>query len=156
MRGCAAISDWLVSSMAVDPKRLRAHAKTMRHELVVTERFLWRLLRDRRLEGLKFRRQVPIGGYVADFLCLRHRLIVEADGPFHENSDHDLERDAWLGAQGFRVLRFPNHQIASHPQVVLAAIVDATRSLAERPVTPSSDPLRGPPSPARGEGNTPR
>jgi very-short-patch-repair endonuclease len=93
----------------VDKKQnLRAFAKRMRHSPVVSERTFWRLLRDHRLEGLKFRRQVPIGRYVADFLCVRHRLIVEADGPWHENSAHDIERDAWLRGQGFRVLRFPN------------------------------------------------
>ena len=122
--------------MAANMKRLRAFAKSMRREPVAMERTLWRLLRDRRLETLKFRRQVPIGRYVVDFLCLRHRLIVEADGPFHENSAHDLERDAWLRKQGFRVLRFPNSLIASRPHAVLAAIVEATKLLAERPVDP--------------------
>ncbi|HEV2531185.1 endonuclease domain-containing protein [Phenylobacterium sp.] len=100
----------------------RAH--TLRRNSTATERRLWGLLRAKRLEGLKFRRQVPIGPYVADFLCLRHRLIVEADGPFHE-ADTDAVRDAWLCAQGFRVLRFTNSQINASDQVlgaVLAAV----------------------------------
>jgi len=82
-----------------------AFARKMRREPTLNERALWRLLRDRRLEGVKFRRQVPIGRYIVDFLSLRHRLIIEADGPTHEDSPHDLARDAWLRSQGFRVER---------------------------------------------------
>jgi very-short-patch-repair endonuclease len=85
----------------------------------VGERKLWAVLRDRRLAGLKFRRQVPIGPYVADFVCQRHRLIVEADGPFH---DDDTARDAWLEAQGYRVLRLKNEMI-DQPDVVIDAIL---------------------------------
>jgi very-short-patch-repair endonuclease len=91
----------------------------------MNERALWTLLRSRRLEGLKFRRQVPIGRYVVDFLCLRHRLIVETDGPHHEDSLHDQERDAWLRGQGFRVLRFVNKDIEDWPERVLADIAAA-------------------------------
>jgi very-short-patch-repair endonuclease len=98
----------------------------MRRNPSVTERRLWRLLRDRRLAGLKFRRQVPIGPYVADFVCLSARLIVEADGPLHDEA-HDAKRDAWLGGQGFRVLRFPNAMIAERPQEVFSAILAAAR-----------------------------
>jgi very-short-patch-repair endonuclease len=99
-----------------------AHAKRMRS--AATERLLWDLLRDRRLEEPKFRRQVPIGRYIADFLCLRHRLIVEADGPFHDTG-RDAERDAWLTAQKFRVLRFSNEMIQTDGQAVLDSIVAA-------------------------------
>jgi very-short-patch-repair endonuclease len=108
-------------------ERSLANAKRMRREPSTTERTLWRLLRDRRLEGLKFRRQVPIGRYIADFICLRHRLIVEADGPLHDEL-HDAERDAWLASQGFRVLRFPNPALSDAPERVLDAIVAAARS----------------------------
>jgi very-short-patch-repair endonuclease len=108
-------------------ERSLANAKRMRREPSTTERTLWRLLRDRRLEGLKFRRQVPIGRYIADFICLRHRLIVEADGPLHDEL-HDAERDAWLASQGFRVLRFPNRALSDAPERVLDAIVAAARS----------------------------
>jgi very-short-patch-repair endonuclease len=112
-----------------------------------TERKLWVLLRDRRLEGLKFRRQVRIGRYVADFACFRYRLVVEADGPFHDVAA-DAARDAWLAGQGFRVLRFSNQQIEAGDDVI-HAIWSATR-----PRDPSSDLLRRPPSPARGEGHS--
>ena len=102
-----------------------AFARAMRHAPVVTERLLWDLMRDRRLSGLKFRRQVPLGRYIVDFLCARHRLIVEADGPSHEDSLHDLHRDAWLRSQSFRVLRFPNKEIQGYPDAVLAKILEA-------------------------------
>ena len=100
-------------------------ARALRREPPATERLLWSLLRDRRLEGLKFRRQVPLGRYVVDFLCLRHRLVVEADGPHHEGSIRDPIRDAWIGAQGFRVLRFTNKRIQDFPDAVLAEIFQA-------------------------------
>jgi len=109
----------------VDQARQLAFARRLRRAPPATERRLWALLRDRRLEGLKFRRQVPLGRYVADFLCPRHRLIVEADGPRHEDSLHDLERDAWLRGQGFRVLRFANQRIQDHPDAVLDEILNA-------------------------------
>jgi very-short-patch-repair endonuclease len=109
----------------VDRARQLAFARRLRNEPPVTERPLWALLRDRRLEGLKFRRQVPLGRHVADFLCHHHRLIVEADGPHHENSLHDVERDAWLRGQGFRVLRFTNQRIQGEPDAVLAEILKA-------------------------------
>lgn len=106
---------------------LQSRAKAMRREPVLYERRLWAILRDRGLAGLKFRRQVVMGRYIADFVCLRHRLIVEADGPQHEDRVEDAERDAWFREQGFRVLRFPNQMIENHRDKVLASIVAATR-----------------------------
>jgi very-short-patch-repair endonuclease len=119
-----------------------AFAKRMRHAPVYGEAQLWRLLRGRRVHGLKFRRQVPIGPYVVDFLCLAHRLVVEADGPFHD-SDHDERRDRWLESQGFRVLRFPNAVISTAPEEVRRKVCDAVR--------PNGDPGLVP-SPLAGEG----
>jgi len=104
---------------------LQRRAKEMRREPVLYERRLWKMLRDRRLEGLKFRRQVVIGRYIADFVCLRHRIIVEADGPQHEDRIEDVERDAFLREQNFRVLRFPNTQIENRSHEVIAAILAA-------------------------------
>jgi very-short-patch-repair endonuclease len=105
--------------------RKLAFARVMRHAPVVTERLLWDLLRDRRLSGLKFRRQVPLGRYIVDFICPRHRLVIEADGPAHEDSLRDEHRDAWLKSQGFRVMRFPNTEIQDYPDAVLAKILEA-------------------------------
>ena len=98
----------------------------MRRNPSAAERRLWKLLRDRKLEGLKFRRQVPIGTYFADFVCLSCRIIVEADGPLHDE-EHDAKRDAWLTSQRFLVLRFPNRVIEGDPNVVFAAILAAAR-----------------------------
>ncbi len=86
-------------------------ARKLRAEMTYAEGMLWRALRDRRLDGHKFRRQVPIGRYIADFLCEAHKLIVELDGPPHDDPGqqaHDNARDAWLHAQGYFVLRLPN------------------------------------------------
>ena len=74
-----------------------AQARALRRRATLTERTLWTRLRDRRLDGLKFRRQVPVGRYVLDFVCLAHRLVIEADGPFHDE-DHDAQRDQWLAS----------------------------------------------------------
>ena len=123
----------------------------MRRNPSATERRLWKLLRDRKLDGLKFRRQVPIGPYFGDYVCLSCRIIVEADGPLHDE-EQDAKRDAWLEAQKFLVLRFSNSVIEGDPQVVFAAIQAAGGKLADsagaRPlIRRVSDP---PPSPARG------
>jgi very-short-patch-repair endonuclease len=98
-------------------------AKQMRRNPTANEAKLWELLRGHRLDGLKFRRQAPVGRYVADFVCYQRRLIVEADGPLHEeNAAHDLARDAWLRDQGFFVLRIPNEMISTDKQAVLSAL----------------------------------
>ena len=93
----------------------------MRRNPVATEVKLWELLRDRRLDGVKFRRQVPIGPYVVDFLALRFRLVIEADGPLHD-LERDAVRDKWLMSQGFRVIRFSNARITTWPHQVLDVI----------------------------------
>jgi very-short-patch-repair endonuclease len=111
----------------LEKDRSLALAKRMRREPSATERLLWKMLRDRRLGGLKFRRQVPVGRYVADFVCMRHRLIVEADGPFHE-AEYDEVRDAWLRSQSFRVMRFTNEQIERGPDLVFSAILAAVEA----------------------------
>ena len=84
---------------------------------------LWRLLRDRRLNGLKFRRQVPIGPYIVDFLCVSARLIVEADGSQHSESMRDERRDAYLARQGRAVLRFWNPDILRNREGVIDTIL---------------------------------
>jgi very-short-patch-repair endonuclease len=79
-------------------------ARDLRQSLTEAERILWVALRDRRFKGLKFRRQVPIGPYVVDFLCAEKRLIVEAVGGSLDAPSHDPLRDQWLNAQGFTVV----------------------------------------------------
>ena len=113
-------------------------ARALRRRGPWTERWLWSVLRGSRLGGLKFRRQVPLGPFIADFVCLRHRLVVEADGPFHD-PELDARRDAWLRSQGFRVIRIPNGAVrATAAQLILDAVEPPTRDLC---ATPSLEPL---------------
>jgi very-short-patch-repair endonuclease len=83
----------------------------MRRDPTEAERKLWYALRDRRMQALKFRRQAPIGPYIVDFLCIAHRLVVEADGSQHAESKRDAIRDEWLAREGYAVLRFSNRDI---------------------------------------------
>ena len=100
-------------------------AKHLRRNMTDAERLLWRHLRGHRLVEQKFRRQQPLGPYVVDFVHFGVRLIVEADGGQHNASLHDAQRDAWLKAQGFRVLRFWNNDILLNTDDVLAVIFEA-------------------------------
>jgi len=90
------------------------------------ETVLWERLRGRRLDGLKFRRQHPLGPFIADFYCAAQRLVVELDGGVHRTQlDRDEERTRQLEAYGYRVLRFQNSQVEEDIEAVLAAIVAA-------------------------------
>ena len=100
----------------------RSRARAMRRAPTDAELRLWRLLRDRRLDGLKFRRQVPVGPYIVDFLCAGSRLIVEADGSQHAESPRDRARDAYLESQGWKVLRFWNNEVLQNRGGVLETI----------------------------------
>ncbi|MDZ4087517.1 MAG: endonuclease domain-containing protein [Tabrizicola sp.] len=91
----------------------KAQARHRRAELTPAERALWDALRNRRLMGLKIRRQVPIGPYIADFYCAEHRLIIEA-GDSGQGSARDVARDAWLAAQGFCVLRLWTREVLTN------------------------------------------
>jgi len=102
------------------------------------ERALWRLLRDRRLEGWRFRRQEPVDHYIVDFICFEARLVVEVDGGQHANSDSDKLRDTHLQAQGFRVLRFWNNEVLSNADHVYRTIATALARCAPIGAAPSS------------------
>jgi very-short-patch-repair endonuclease len=116
----------------MDRKAMVRRARALRSNPTATERLLWSRLRQRKLGGLKFRRQAPMGPYVLDFLCLRHRIVVEADGPFHD-PERDAIRDAWLNAKGFRVLRFSNREIQGEPELVADRILAAIDELGPIP-----------------------
>ncbi|OAM79305.1 hypothetical protein A3840_03345 [Devosia elaeis] len=94
----------------------------MRHEPTEAERKLWLILRNRRFANYKFRRQVPIGPYIADFVCYSAKLIVEADGSQHALDDIDKTRDAELIRRGFRLLRLWNNDILARSENVADAI----------------------------------
>ncbi len=97
--------------------------RALRKNPTEAERSLWKHLRLRQLEGEKFRRQQPLGRYVVDFVCLEKRLTVELDGGQHaEQVGSDAERTAWLEAQGFRVLRFWNHDVMKDIEAVKEVI----------------------------------
>ena len=99
----------------------KTRAREMRKAMTAAEAALWFALRDRRLLGLKFRRQVPMGPYIADFYCAAHRLVIEADGPSH-GGPCDATRDAWLAERGFRVIRLWNRDILGDLSGCLARI----------------------------------
>jgi very-short-patch-repair endonuclease len=114
--------------------------------MTIAETILWRALRGSRFKDLKFRRQVPVGPYVADFLCTSRRLIIELDGPPHDKEEqraHDRKRDADLRAKGFTVLRFPNDLIIGGCDLALAQIDEAEK---EKPGVSAG--LTPPPPPA--------
>ena len=94
-------------------------ARELRRRQTDAERLLWSRLRDRRLLGWKFRRQVPLERYIVDFYCHERRLVVELDGGQHLGCVADIERDAWLKAQGLQVLRFWNHDVLVRTEGVL-------------------------------------
>jgi len=101
-------------------------ARKLRETMTDAERRLWHALKDRRFAQLKFRRQVPMGAYIADFLSHEAKLIVELDGSQHANSPGDDRRDAWFGSEGYRVLRFWNQDVLKHLASVLDTIAAGT------------------------------
>ena len=112
-------------------------ARRLRRDQTDAERALWFRLRDRRLAGLKFRRQMPIASYVVDFCCESARLIIELDGGQHANSqEEDAKRTAALEAQGYLVLRFWNNDVLKNTDGVVESIINTLK-----PVPPHPNPL---------------
>jgi very-short-patch-repair endonuclease len=106
-------------------------ARKLRRDMTIAETMLWLALRGSRFKGMKFRRQVPVGPYVADFLCIASKLIVELDGRPHEDDAqkaHDKKRDAYLRAQGFTVLRIPNDLVIGGCDLALRQIEIAAKA----------------------------
>jgi very-short-patch-repair endonuclease len=93
------------------PPRHRAVAKALRTDSTDAERKLWSVLRAGQIDGLKFKRQVPLDGYIVDFVCFEAKLIIEVDGGQHSGSAADLLRDEHFRAAGFRTLRFWNNDV---------------------------------------------
>lgn len=99
-----------------------AFARELRKDLTPGEKALWKNIRKKKFHGLKFRRQVPIGPYVVDFLCVGKKLIIEIDGDSHYEpgaQERDAKREAYLRAQGFDVLRVGNRQTVQEVEAVL-------------------------------------
>jgi very-short-patch-repair endonuclease len=118
-----------------------ARARALRRDASEAEQRLWQRLRNRQIEGLKFRRQHEIGPFIADLVCDEAKLIVEADGGQHaEQAVADAHRTAWLEAQGYRVLRFWNHEILQDTDDVLERIRSVALERAGR-IAPHPNPL---------------
>ena len=101
----------------------RNRARELRRDMTLSERKLWSILCRRQLEGFRFRRQVPIGPYIADFACLEGALVVEVDGGQHMDAETDCARDAFLRGEGFHVLRFWNNEILANLEGVRMLIL---------------------------------
>ena len=116
----------------VSPK-LRANARALRKNSTDAERILWSGLRDHRLNGAGFRRQVPIENYIADFICHAALLVIELDGGQHFSDQAeraDAARSAVIEAKGFQVLRFSNHDVVTNRAGVLETIATAVAARA--------------------------
>jgi very-short-patch-repair endonuclease len=101
----------------------KANARDLRRGMTDAERLLWRHLRRRQVEGLKFRRQHPLGCFIVDFVCIEAALVIEIDGGQHgERLAQDAARTAWLNRQGYRVLRFWNNEVLDNIDAVRQAI----------------------------------
>ncbi|HLX15448.1 MAG TPA: endonuclease domain-containing protein [Bradyrhizobium sp.] len=129
-------------------RSLTGVARQLRARMTDAERKLWFALKDRRFATFKFRRQVPIGPYIADFLCFELRLIIEIDGGQHADSVREIERDNWLARNEFRVVRFWNNDVLQNLEGVLTSLAEQL----DRTPHPSSRSRETPPSPSRGEG----
>lgn len=124
---------------------LLARARYMRQNPTPTEAAMWRILRAKQFEQVKFARQVVIAPYIADFVARSRKLIVEIDGDTHALCEaKDARRTAWLEKRGYRVIRFTNFEVSSNLDGVAFAIAAA---LAARPLSQ--------PSPQKGEGLRP-
>jgi very-short-patch-repair endonuclease len=119
-------------------------AKAMRRTPTPAEAALWNIVRGGRI-GPRFRRQQPLGPFVADFLCAAHALVVEVDGAQHTDDPAvDVRRTRWLEGRGYRVIRFDNRQVLRDPESVIRTIMQAI----SRPHPGASRH----PSPLKGEG----
>ena len=102
---------------------MHQRARILRKNMTDAERVLWRSLRNRQLEGFKFRRQKPIGSYIADFACIEKKIIIEVDGGQNaSNKEYDTKRSAFLKKMGFKVLRFWNNEVLKEKDAVLNRI----------------------------------
>jgi very-short-patch-repair endonuclease len=135
---------WNEAPQRVKTNAAKANARRLRRAMTDAEKVLWKHIRgDFAGAGTHFRKQVAIGQYVADFCCLSHRLIVELDGPIHESASaksYDRSREETLRADGYRVLRFFNSEVALDIGSVLNRIASA---LAVSTPTPGPSPQGG-------------
>ena len=122
------------------PFNLTAAAKDLRKNATRVETILWRQLRAKQIEGLKFRRQQPIDDFIVDFVCFEKKLIIELDGGQHAQArEEDRERDRRLSEKGYAVLRFWNNEVLEN----LDGVLEVIRRRCVCPPSPGSPPARG-------------
>jgi very-short-patch-repair endonuclease len=122
------------SSLSRERERAGVRAKALRKALTDAESLLWHRLRNRQLLDLKFRRQRPIGRYIADFACLEIGLVIELDGGQHaERVAHDEARAEEMKRLGFRTLRFWNNEVLNETEAVMEKIRQVAETLALTP-----------------------
>jgi very-short-patch-repair endonuclease len=120
---------------------MRSRARALRKDMTPAERIIWYALRAHRLNGAAFRRQAPIGPYIADFVSRAAKLIIEIDGGQHFEDGHerrDAARDAFLIGEGYHVLRFDNHQVMTNRHGVLSRIAEVLGEAAPSLPSPAS------------------
>jgi very-short-patch-repair endonuclease len=123
-------------------RTINPHARRLRQNMTDAERAMWFRLRDRRLDGFKFKRQWTIGPFVVDFCCAEAKLVVEVDGGQH-GEVRDKARTEWLNAQGYRVRRFWNNDVPTNMDGVLTVLSGDLHRGAEADPHPSPLPLAG-------------
>ena len=116
---------------------MKDRARELRRNQTKAETLLWSKLRNRQMDGYKFRRQKVIEPYIVDFVCMKLRLIVELDGGHHaeeEQAEYDEVRTEFLDGMGYRVLRFWNFQVLKHRNDVLESIYQTIQEMEGRDV----------------------
>ena len=113
-----------------EPEYALPFRRGLRGAATKPEQLLWAMVRNRCLEGAKFRRQHSIGKYIVDFVCLERSLVIELDGGYHDYVvEEDLEREKYLKGQGFVVLRFWNEDVLNDAEAVARGIVNALKAI---------------------------
>lgn len=113
------------------PKHLLKRSKNLRRNQTPAENKLWSLIRNKQIGGYKFRRQHVLFSYIVDFYCHSEKLIVELDGPIHNSTkarEYDQKREAWLLANGYKIIRFKNAEIFENQEKVLQEILEHLNS----------------------------
>ncbi len=122
---------------AMIQSHLTERARELRSNMTNAERHLWKHLRQRQIAGYRFRRQMPMGSYIVDFICLERRLIIEIDGSQHQEQQvYDARRDQWLAEQEFQVLRFWNNEVLNQTEGVLMRILEVLERTPPTPTLP--------------------
>ena len=99
-------------------------AKMLRKNMTNTERKLWKYLRGKRLNSIKFKRQEPIGKYIVDFISYKKKIIIELDGGQHAKNEKDIERDKFLKGQGYKIIRIWNNEVLNNIEGVIETIIE--------------------------------